>query len=610
MFDGDCGFCRFWVARWQSLVGDRVAFAPYQEVASTFPEIPLAQFRESVVFIDENGGRSFGAHAVFGVLALAPHRRWPLSCYEHIPGAGWCFESTYRFVARHRRLSGAMTHCLWGRQPQAPDCLLVRWIFLRALALVYLCAFLSLWVQIHGLIGSDGILPATDYLGLAASYLGPARYWQVPTLGWLSSSDLALHIFCGAGCVFSLAALLGWLEGPAFLSLWALYLSLVQIGQEFLGFQWDNLLLETGLLACFFAAWSWRSHPSSIVPSRRITLWLLRILLFKLMFMSGLAKLASGDVTWRNLTALLYHYQTQPLPTWIGWYAALLPGWFQKLSVLIMFAIELVIPFLIFAPRRPRLLAFWAILFLQTTILLTGNYGFFNWLAIVLCLTLLDDLTVPRILPPKVVTPSVLDLSPSASARIKLAMVVVYGAVFVSLSGARVVEGFGSSGRSSSVFDGLERWLSPIRSFNRYGLFSVMTTQRPEIIIEGSDDGQHWIPYEFKYKPGDTKRRPGFVAPYHPRLDWQMWFAALGGPRQERWFGAFLRSLLVGSPEVTGLFARIPFADHPPHFIRALLYEYRFADPAIHHSQGDWWQRNFVREYAPTTSLQVPPPGP
>ncbi|HEY8232159.1 MAG TPA: lipase maturation factor family protein, partial [Vicinamibacteria bacterium] len=254
----------------------------------------------------------------------------------------------------------------------------VRWLFVRALALVYLCAFLSLAVQVDGLIGSRGILPAQELLGYVRERTGIERYWLLPTLFWLDASDGALLLACGGGAALSLALLAGLVPVPVLALLWALTLSLAGVGQVFLGYQWDALLLETGLLAVFFAPGGLRPGVAGEPP--RLPLWLLRWLLFRLMFGSGLVKLASGDPTWRSFSALDYHYWTQPLPTWLGWYAHQLPSWFQHASVAAMFGIELLAPWLVFAGRRARLVAFFPLAGLQLLIAATGNYAFFNLL--------------------------------------------------------------------------------------------------------------------------------------------------------------------------------------------------------------------------------------
>lgn len=480
-----------------------------------------------------------------------------------------------------------------------------RWLFLRLLGVIYLIAFVSLWVQIQGLVGSNGILPAHEYLDAVREQTGAERYRLLPTIFWVNASDSFISWVCESGAFLSLLLVMGILPGPILLVLWSLYLSLVGIGQQFLGFQWDTLLLETGFVAIFFAPWQvWPNFERESPPSRAF-LWLLRWLLFRLMFASGLVKLMSGDATWRNLTALTYHYETQPLPTWTSWYAHQLPLWVQQSSVAVMFVIELLVPFLIFAPRRLRLFACGALVGLQVLILATGNYTFFNWLTIVLCLLLLDDTFLRRWLPRQIVAKSDRDEGPEAKqprARVGFLRFVtgtIAGVIFL----LTVMQ-------SASMFVVLPApaqqvlsWIAPFRTINNYGLFAIMTTERPEIIIEGSQDGQTWLAYEFKWKPGNVERRPSFVAPHQPRLDWQMWFAALGSYHNNRWLINFMVRLLEGSPEVLALLADNPFPDAPPRFIRAVVYDYHFTTFESAQPDGAWWQREIKSLYTPVLSL-------
>jgi hypothetical protein len=390
---------------------------------------------------------------------------------------------------------------------------------------------------------------------------------------------------------------------PSLALLWLLYLSLATVGREFLEFQWDNLLLEAGFLAIFFAPLQWLPKSSTESAPSRLVLWLLRLLLFKLMFMSGCVKLVSGDPNWRNLTALTFHYQTQPLPTWTAWYANLLPLWFQKLSCAGTLGVEAGAPFLIFTPRRLRFLGAIALVGLQILILLTGNYTFFNWLALALCLLLLDDFVLQKILPRKFVALFKRDDSLHAR-RWPRTFTIPLAAVVVAISLFQIALLFGPPSRLWFPAAILDAQLAPLRSINSYGLFAVMTTKRQEIVVEGSYDGTKWLAYEFKHKPGAVGRRPDFVAPFQPRLDWQLWFAALGNYRQNPWFENFCLRLLQGSPEVLSLLEKNPFPDKPPRYLRAELYDYRFTDLAERRATGAWWKRELVGEYLPQISLQ------
>jgi lipase maturation factor 1 len=333
-------------------------------------------------------------------------------------------------------------------------------------------------------------------------------------------------------------------------------------------------------------------------PSR-IVLWLLRLLLFKLMFSSGCVKLASGDPTWRHLTALTFHYFTQPLPTWIGWYANQLPLGFQKFSCVVMFAIELGAPFLILAPRQVRFFGGGAIALLQILILLTSNYTFFNILTLALCVLLLDDFFLQKFLPSRFYRRSNNKVQPHWN----LPFTVPLAVVFVAISFLEIASVFGAQNMFLKPIAIVGQWVEPFRTINSYGLFAVMTTERHEIIVQGSDDSVHWSDYEFKYKPGDLAKHPGFVAPFQPRLDWQMWFAALGSVDQNPWFQNFCLRLLQGSPEVTALLLKNPFPDKPPRYVRAELYNYQFTNFAERRATGAWWKRESIGEYLPPVSL-------
>jgi hypothetical protein len=460
------------------------------------------------------------------------------------------------------------------------------WLFLRTLGVVYLLAFASFAVQAQGLIGSHGISPVTEFLQSLREYYG-AVYWQVPTVFWLKAGDGTIKAVCIAGICLSVLLFLGVRWPILRVALFVLYLSLVTAGQEFMGYQWDALLLEAGFLAI-------------LLGSSPLMVWLYRWLLFRLVFLSGAVKLASGDPSWRHFTALPVHYETQPLPTPLAWYMYQLPAWFQRGSVAFVFFVELIVPFLIFAPRRIRFLAARAIVVLQVLILLTGNYAFFNLLTISFCLFLIDDAFFQRALPKMVSRLS------SATAYEKShvwsrAVCGAFAALALFVGGFQVARTFGVRW---FLADAAIRSVSPFQIINGYGLFAVMTITRPEIVIEGSNDGVTWLAYEFKYKPGDLTRRPAWVAPHQPRLDWQMWFAALGDYQSDPWIIRFMARLLQGSPEVLRLLGRNPFPDGPPHYVRAMLYRYRFTSPEERRSTGAWWSRELKGVYVPALSLR------
>ena len=480
--------------------------------------------------------------------------------------------------------------------------LLSSWLFLRLLGLIYLAAFVSLATQINGLIGIRGILPARDFL-LAERVEGPRRFWRIPTLCWWNASDGGLRFLCWGGAVLSLLLVAGVAPIPVLILLWLFYLSLFNVCRIFLGYQWDILLLETGFLAIFLAPFEWTpGFPPAAAPSR-IILWLFWWLLFRLMFSSGFAKWRSGDRAWRNLSALNYHYETQPLPPWTAWHMHQLPGGFHKLSVVVLFAIELVSPALVFMPPPFCHVAGAAFMFLMVLIMATGNYCFFNLLALALSLLLFDDAVW---LPLFKRCLSNIPFSSNAPApRDWPVWITIPIAFSIALLSVEVVfRLFRYPTRWPKPIEQLIEWLEPFRLVNGYGLFAVMTSRRAEILVEGSHDGVDWHAYEFKWKPGDVTRRPRFAAPHQPRLDWQMWFAALNHYQSTVWFRHFLVRLLQGSPAVLALLRENPFADQPPRFIRAVLYDYRFTDFTARRATGAWWRRERRGLYSPVLSLR------
>jgi hypothetical protein len=478
-------------------------------------------------------------------------------------------------------------------------------VFVRALGFIYGIAFLSLRVQLIGLFGSSGILPIGEYLSGIAARFGTPPYALLPTVLWFDASDAMLLRLCDAGVVLGLVVVAGLAPGPCLAALWILYLSFVSAGRVFLSFQWDMLLLETGVLALFVAPWSlWPRRPTTPEPSR-IGVWLVRWLLFRLMFASGVVKLVHDDPsmpTWHDLTALTYHYETQCLPPWTAWYAHHLPLWWQQLSCAVMFVIELAVPFLIFGPRAARLIAAAAFIFFQLLIIATGNYTFFNWLTITLAVMLCDDQALAAILPKRLVPRGDGAVTRTAAHRIRLAVQTPLAVVLLIASTLTFAQQMAGRDVLPAIADPLLQRLQPFRSVNGYGLFARMTTVRNEIVIEGSNDGTTWLPYEFAWKPGDVMRRPAFVAPHQPRLDWQMWFAALTPYRANpsQWFDRFLQRVMTGEPSVLALLASNPFPDAPPRYLRGVVWEYHFSEPGD--PSGAWWRREWRGPYAPTIS--------
>jgi hypothetical protein len=461
---------------------------------------------------------------------------------------------------------------------------------LRLFGLIYFSAFVSFGVQAQGLIGSHGILPLAELVDAISGRAGAERYYLMPMLFWINASDLAIRIVCWGGAALSLLLVFNLLPRLSLFLCFALYLSLFYGGQVFMSYQWDTFLLETGFIALVLSF--------ATVPG----VWLVRWLLFRFVFMSGVVKLLSGDPNWWNLSALSLHFLTQPLPTPLAWYAAQLPPAALKLATGATFLVELILPFLIFCPRRLRFFAAFGILLLQVCIFITGNYNWFNLQTMLLCLLLFDDAALRKCVPRRLlerlpgIAPS--GRPPRSALRLGIGALAVF-LVFCGL--VQMDMRFG--GTPPAIVRAVDRWVEPLHLVSGYGLFAVMTTQRDEIVIEGSYDGRDWREYEFRYKPGDLARRPPWNVPHQPRLDWQMWFAALDDPRRVTWFPRFLERLLRNEPTVTALLKTNPFADRPPRYLRAQFYDYTYAG-GEEKARGLWWDRRLLGLYFPVVQLK------
>ena len=566
IYDGKCGFCKIWIDYWRRLTGDRVEYAPSQDAGDRYPQIARESFSKAVQLVRPDGSVVNGAEAVFETLEC----EW---AYRPLAPV---WEWAYRMIAGHRDGAYFITKWTFGTQIEPLRFARTEWIFVRLLAVIYAIAFGSLAVQVTGLIGSHGILPAADYLKAVTEGAGGMRFFYLPTIFWMNASDAALTGVCYAGVAVAAIVFAGFVERTGLALLCAFYLSLNAVGQDFLSFQWDSLLIEVGFLAIFLG-------------NSKLVVWLFRWLLFRLMFLSGSVKLLSHDPAWRDLTALSYHYWTQPLPTVFAWYMAQAPLWFLKASTAFTFFVELAVPFFIFAPRRIRMVAAWLLIALQALIFLTGNYTFFNLLAIALCTFLFDDRS----------------FWPKTNSRTQLPkkLIAAVAILIVTLGLARMLETF--SGSVIEPLASVVKYTGQFEIVNSYGLFAMMTKSRPEIVVEGSMDGETWMAYSFRYKPGDLSRAPRWVQPHQPRLDWQMWFAALGEYRGNPWFVNFAVKLLEGSPEVRGLLANDPFQGRAPRFVRAMLYEYRFTDAQERRETGNWWKRELRGPYLPPVGLKT-----
>ena len=487
-----------------------------------------------------------------------------------------------------------------------------RWLFLRALGCIYLSAFFSLVFQIRGLIGPEGILPANEYLQAVAHSFGYARgVWFAPTLLWLASGNHMLIALCWAGMVASLLLILNvWPRGMLVIC-FVCFLSFVSAAQDFSGYQSDGMLLEAGFIALFFAPPGFRPGLGLASPPSHASLFLLQWEWFRIYFESGVAKIVGGDPEWRHFTAMDEYYQNGPLPTWIGWYVQHLPHWFHAASVFATLALELVLVWMLFLPRRWRIVCFFIVTPWEIGIILTANYTFLNYLVLILGFLLLDDRFFSRCLPQRksfatdvTIGQSQAQASGSIVRYLRMAKLSLSGIMLIWIfyaTAAQLIWMFSALPLPTAPVAALE----PFRIANRYGLFGIMTRGRYEIEFQGSDDGKNWVAYPFRYKPQDPSKPPGIYAPYQPRFDWNLWFASLGSwqdypivPRTE------LR-LLSNDEDVLKLFKSNPFPHEPPREVRAVLWQYWFTTISEKRSSGLWWRRKLLGLYAPTLEREA-----
>jgi hypothetical protein len=523
---------------------------------------------------------------------------------------------------------------LFDSEHGAADHLIARWLFLRALGLIYFSAFFALLFQVKGLIGTQGILPASEYLQDASS-LGAQRLWQVPTLLWISSGNHMLMALMWIGLIASVLLVANVWPRGMLVACFLCFLSFVSAAQDFSGYQSDGMLLEAGFISLFLAPEGWLPGWGARRPPARAAMFLLLWEWFRIYFESGVVKLKSGDPTWRNLTAMYEYYQNGPLPTWIGWHAQHLPHWFQRGAAGATLAMELVLVWMALLPRRWRIACFFMVTAWQIGVIATANYAFLNYLVLVLAVLLLDDGFLQRFVPMRWIK-RITEITekerehggsddaaggaeagdPEAETTEALAE--------AGLEGRRAVNWPGSLGLAVTVI--ALTWifyattaqlvwmfwpeaplpatpvaaLEPLRIANQYGLFAVMTPHRFEIEFQGSDDGQNWTAYPFRYKPQDVHERPGIYAPYQPRFDWNLWFASLGSWMQNPLVPRTEELLLENDRDVLGLFAGNPFPNAPPKYVRAVLWQYWFSTPEEKRQQGVWWTRQYLGTYAPT----------
>ena len=524
-------------------------------------------------------------------------------------------------------LQGAVNWLL-GPEPiteKRPGHLWPRWIFLRVLGLIYFSAFYSLLFQIKGLIGPNGILPAADYLQAVNGALHLQSYWTVPTLLWFGASNGALTTLCWVGLAASLLVTLNLWPRASLLICFLCFVSFVSVAREFSGYQSDGMLLEAGFIALFFAPPGLRPGLGESSPPSRASLFLLQWEWFRIYFESGVAKIGSGDLAWRQFTAMDDYYQNGPLPTWIGWYVQHLPHWFHASATVYTLVVELLIVWMLFLPRRFRIACFFVVTPFEISIIATANYTFLNYLVLLLGVLLLDDRFLHWILPLRFrewihgkslvaaagVTGTAAGAPKPTSARAewrerftplrRLFAGACLGLVFYSTTALLLWMFMPGLPLPQAPVQALE----PFRIANSYGLFAVMTHERYEIEFQGTLDGKTWIAYPFRYNPQAIDKAPGIYAPYQPRFEWNLWFASLGSWQQSRFVVWTEERLLKNEPDVLALFASNPFASAPPREVRTVIYQYWFTDMRTKREKGNWWKREQLRQYAPALEREA-----
>jgi hypothetical protein len=530
--------------------------------------------------------------------------------------------------------SSSITEWLFGPGPAEPGDLWPRWLWLRALGLIFFSAFYSLAFQVRGLIGPEGILPAHDFLEIVRQQFGAWRFWYAPSLLWLSSSRDALEALCIGGLLGSLLLVLNLRPRATVAVCLVAYLSVISTAQDFASYQSDGLLLGAAFLSLFLAPPGFRPRLGQDRPPSRASLFMLRWLCFQIYFESGVVKLASGDTEWRHLTALDEYYQNGPLPNWIGWYAQQLPHGFQAAIALFTLTTELGLVWLMFLPRRFRLIGFCIVTPFQLGIILTANLAFLNHLVLSLGILLVDDRFIlgvaarakallgflrrggiaarvvasePReaekvagsVEPAQLAAPV-----PNRFAAFRHGLSIAVPAVFLTwVFYATFVELLMMFAVRLPIPTQPIAALEPFRIADHYGLFAVMTQARYEIEFQGSADGSVWTPYPFRYKPQRVDEAPRIYAPYQPRFDWNLWFASLGSWREYPWVVRTEALLLHNNADLLSLFGGNPFPTSPPKQVRAVAWEYWFTDLKTKCATGAWWRRDFRGLYGPVIQL-------
>ncbi len=592
-YDGTCAFCRAVVNSWKNSTGSKVEY-----------DDRLTEQAKHVAVALPDGEVVTDAKGVYTILSYSGFWSWLLPLYNNFKPFAALSNAGYRFLSKRRKnILSPLTKFIYGNKIEQITYSKSHALFYRLLGLVYFIAFLSVGMQIVGLVGKNGILPIGEYQNFLVGELGKAAWWQAPMVFWLGNADWFLKAVAFFGALVSVPLMLGFVSPLIMVILWASYLSLTNAGQLFMAYQWDALLLEVGFLAIFFTR------------NNKYFRTLFIFLLFRFILSSGIVKLLSGDVAWRDLTALNYHFFTQPLPTPLAWYAQQLPESVKRFMAGGMFVIEFGAPLLMLFPRRPRIIAAYSIIFLQVMIAAFGNYTFFNLLTTAIAVLLLDDQHLARL--PKAIglkDVCLIKKTPKLFREPQRYFTNAFVLILAMLGILRLTQFVPPVQQKLDMLVVTGNALAPLRVTSSYGLFAVMTKTRPEVVIEGSADGKNWETYEFKYKPQALDETPKWVQPYMPRLDWQMWFVGLDGEALVNLEGyqptpqlvtPFLlqlgQKLLMDKPDVKALMTHTPA--QKPKYLRATVYTYRFSSAQEREETGNWWVRKKLAIYLPQVTL-------
>lgn len=585
IFDETCGFCNRCVSYWKLFTTSKIDYVSYQIASSWVSEEQRSDFQTAVHFIDQYGRSFKGAEAVFKLFSYTSGlKKYYIYLYQKSRFFAFIAEWVYKRVANNRSIFSFLSKLFYGDSFRPDTFLNSSILFFKGLGLVYLIAFISLLVQVKGLFLSSGLTP------FSASMASHMSFFAKPSLFLFNSSDVFIMTVLWVGIGLSVGLTLGYFPLIITSFLWFIYLSFVNSGQVFMSFQWDVLLLELSFLAIFLYPY-FTSHVSKFTRMSSLFHFLIKVLLFRVLFFSGLVKVLSGDSSWLSFTALQSHFYTQPLPHMMSWLAFQLPEVLKRFLSGGVLVFELFFAWLLFFPRRCRHFSVWLIGLFMITIMVTGNYGFFNILVCVLCVLFISDKSLPFLLNRFLGTQKA--FYKQGDSNYRSVFIVVLGSLLLVTTVCFELQRI-----TSFKLPNVVNTLYPFHIVNRYGLFAIMTMERLELDIQGSNDGVTWLSYKFRFKPNSVFDYPKFVLPHQPRLDWQCWFVALRPYSSSSWINVLIKDLFEGNDAVLGLFATVPFKS-PPKYIRILSSNRVFSSIKDYQETGMWWIDNEINAYTP-----------